>query len=208
MSDEERTLARNPTSSPGWTWQVSSPGTLVETDESLSWVRCSVEGHAGALVRLTSRDGQTDLLAEAGASPAYGPCYCELGPVGAGWYTLSVEGLGLAMDLWLDGSAPATVSFTSVQKVPHMLLLGRLMANQGNFLALTRYVACFGAVVAFDPKEAEGAKHVILIGAPHLVSKDIEQQVRMGGARVERAEGDIGAQLDRAVESGNPYLSP
>jgi len=197
----------NTARSPAWTWRVTNYATQVETDKRLSWVRCSVEGQPGATVRLAARDGGLDLAAEAGCRPEYGPCACELGPVGAGWYRLAVEGQAAAVDLWLDGAGSASVHFSPADKAPHALLLGRMMAHQGNFLALTRYVARFGAVVTFDPEEAARARHVILVGAPHLVSHEVEQDLRQAGARVERVQGDIAAQLDRAVEAGTPYLA-
>jgi hypothetical protein len=136
--------------------------------------------------------------------------------VRAGEYKLSVEGLDLSVDLWLDGNASAAVAFAPAdmvvpvepsEKPPHVLLLGQLMVHRGNFLALTRYVARFGAVVTFDPEEAAQAEHVILIGGAHLVGAEVEQDLRQAGVRVERVEGDIATQLDRATEAGIPFLT-
>jgi hypothetical protein len=208
---------------PVWTWRVTnysmpSDPDQPQTEKVASWVRCAVEGQPGAVVRLVARDPTPDqetLTAEAGSRPDYGPDVCELGPVKAGWYRVEVQDIDAAVDLWLDGLASAAVTFVPVRpmvpvkpadRLPHVLLLGQLMAHQGNFLALTRYVAAFGATVTFDPQEAARAEHAILIGAPQLVSAEVEQQLRMAGVRVERAQGDIAAQLDAAIEAGDPFL--
>jgi hypothetical protein len=219
MSDDEGILI-----SPAWTWRVTNYSMLPEQNETepakaLSWVRCSVEGQTGTIVQLIAEDPAADqeiLGAEIGSRPDYGPYFCELGPVKAGWYTLKVEGLDVALTIWLDGSASATVTLVPidssmplkpVEKLPHVLLLNQLMGNKGNFLALTRYVARFGAVVTFDPDEAAQAEHVILVGSTHLVSKAVEQRLLKAGICVERVQGDIAAQLDGAIELGTPFLS-
>lgn len=197
------------------TWRVTNYATRSDTGQALSWVRCSVRGQKGATVRLRSQDGAVTLSAEVGSRPEYGPYFCELGPVAAGRYTVAVAGLDVALNLWLDGTAPATVELAPAErtvglpatKIAHAVLLGRMMAHRGNFLALTRYVAHFDAVVTFEQDEAAQAEHVILIGAPRLVSRQVEEQLRQAGVRVERAQGDIAAQLDRAVGAGVPFLS-
>jgi len=208
-----------PEAMPAGSWRITNYALQPATEGALSWVRCSVEGRPGAVVRLAPGDPVAEeaaWTAEAGSRPEWGPYFCELGPVKAGRYTLSVDGLGLAVDLWLDGRGSAAVVFEPggfgapiqpVEKVPHVLLLGQLMGHEGNFLALTRYVARFDAVVTFDPEEAARAEHIILIGAAHLVSEEIEQQLRAAGVRVERAQGDIAAVLDQAVAAGSPYLA-
>jgi hypothetical protein len=210
---------------PGWIWRVTNYSrlpdpNLPEPARALSWVRCSVEEWPGALVRLTSEVStpeQVSVTARTGSRPDYGPFFCELGPLKAGYYTLEVEGLDAQVALWLDGSASASVTFVPVkptlsmppaERLPHVLLLGQIMAHQGNFLALTRYVARFGAVVTFDPQEATQAEHVILVGSTQLVSAEVERQLLRSGIRVERVQGDIAAQLDRSVANGTPFLSP
>ena len=128
----------------------------------------------------------------------------------AGRYTLTIEGLNVSIDLWLNGTASAAFAVRPEpsEKLPHVLLLGRMMGHRENFLALTRYVAHFDAVVTFDAQEAADAAHVILVGAPHLVSVEIEQELRQAGVRVERVQGDIAAHLDQAVAAGTPFLRP
>jgi hypothetical protein len=204
---------------PAGSWRITNYALQPATDGAVSWVRCSVEGRAGAVVRLTPADPGAEATvwtAEAGSRPEWGPYFCELGPVKAGHYTLGVEDLGLAVNLWLDGRGSAAVVFEPgsfgvpvkpVEMVPHVLLLGKLMTHKGNFLALTRYVARFGAVVTFEPEEAARAEHVILVGAAPLVSEEVEQQLQAAGARVERAQGDIAAVLDGAVAAGSPFLA-
>lgn len=215
MSDDEFGVA-----TPAWSWQITNYALQPATEGTKSWVRCAVEGRPGTVVRLAAQDAGPEppaWTAVAGSRPEWGPDFCELGPVPAGRYTLSVEDLGLAVDLWLDGSGSAAVIFAPtglgvpaepVEKVPHVLLLGQLMGHEGNFLALTRYVARFGAVVTLDPEEAARAEHVILVGAAQLVSEAVEQQLRAVGVRVERAQGDIAAQLDAAVSAETPFLAP
>jgi hypothetical protein len=219
MRDDERTEWMFP----AWTWRVTNYSMPLDpdqpqTEKAISWVRCTVEGQPDAVVHLAARDPLPDqeiLAAQVGSRPEYGPFACELGPVKAGWYRVEVEAINAAVDFWLDGLSSAAVTFEPIkpmvpvepaEKLPHVLLLGQLMAHEGNFLALTRYVARFGAIVTFDPQEAARAEHVILIGAPQLVSADIERQLRMTGVRVERAQGDIAAQLDAAIEAGDPLL--
>lgn len=216
MSHDESSLE---TTSAG-SWRITNYALQPATESALSWVRCSVEGRLGAVVRLVPADPEAEATvwtAEAGSRPEWGPYFCEVGPVKAGRYRLSVEGLGLAVDLWLDGRGSAAVVFEPaglgvpvqpVEQVPPVLLLGKLMTHKGNFLALTRYVARFGAVVTFDAEEAAQAEHVILVGAAQLVSDEVEQQLRAAGVRVERAQGDIAAQLDAAVTAGSPFLTP
>lgn len=221
MDDEEESGVTRPT----WTWRITNYSHLPdpnrpEQDKALSWVRCSVEGQPGAVVRLMAADTVTEhdvIGAEAGTRPDYGPYFCELGPLKAGWYTLEVEGIDAAVTLWLDGAASAAVDLVPgkpslavapVERLPHVLLLGQTMTHRGNFLALTRYVARFGAVVTFDPDEAAAAEHVILIGSTQLISAEIEEQLRQRGVRVERAQGDIAAQLDGAIAAGTPFLCP
>ncbi len=211
--------------SPAWKWQVTNHSMPLEpdapeADRGVSWVRCSVEGQPGAAVHLAPAEASLDaavLTEETGSRPDYGPFFCELGPLKAGWYRLEVEGIGIPIDLWLDGRASAAVAFApveplappeSVEKLPHVLLLGQLMGHQGNFLALTRYVAKFGAVVTFDPQEAARAGHAILIGSTALVGADVEQRLQAAGVRVERAQGDIAARLDAATNAETPFLSP
>jgi hypothetical protein len=165
---------------PAGSWRITNYALQPATDGAVSWVRCSVEGRAGAVVRLTPADPGAEATvwtAEAGSRPEWGPYFCELGPV------------------------------KPVEMVPHVLLLGKLMTHKGNFLALTRYVARFGAVVTFEPEEAARAEHVILVGAAPLVSEEVEQQLQAAGARVERAQGDIAAVLDGAVAAGSPFLA-
>ena len=205
---------------PAWSWQITNYALQPATEGATSWVRCAVEGRPGTVVRLEADDAGPDAAAWAavsGSRPEWGAGFCELGPVPAGRYTLSIEDLGLAVDLWLDGSGSAAVVFEPtglgapvepVEKAPHVLLLGQLMGHEGNFLALTRYVARFGAVVTLDPAEATQAEHVILVGAAHLIGEQVEQQLRAAGVRVERAEGDIAAQLDAAVTAETPFLAP
>ena len=205
-----------------WTWRITNYSAQVDTGQSISWVRCSVEGQAGVNVWLTADllpgDAGTDpltLSGETGSRPDYGPYFCEIGPLKAGHYTLTVEILDLLVPLWLDGAASATVIFAPVEtsrssgtasSLSRVLLLGRLMTSQANFLALTRYVARFGAVVTFDPEQAALAEHVILIGSPQLVGDEIEQRLEQAGIRVERAQGTIAALLDQAVAADNPFL--
>jgi hypothetical protein len=207
-----------------WSWQVTNYSTVPDPDQpapakALSWVRCSVEKQPGAMVRLTpvaSAAEQAAYTAAAGSRPDYGPFFCELGPLPAGQYVLTVEGIDASVPLWLDGSASASVAFVPVtpagppepiERIPHVLLLGQMMAHQGNFLALTRYVARFGAVVTFDPQEAAQAEHVIIVGSTQLVSKVVEQHLMEAGVRVERAQGDIAAQLDGSLGAGTPFLT-
>jgi hypothetical protein len=207
-----------------WTWRVTNHAIQPDPNQpdparALSWVRCSVEGQPDAVVHLAAEGStveQASLTARAGSRPDYGPFFCELGPLKAGWYRLTVEGIDASVALWLDGSASATVSLLPVnpllslkpaERLPHVLLLGQTMAHQGNFLALTRYVARFGAVVTFDPQEAARADHAILIGSTQLVSAEVEQQLQAAGICVERVQGDIAAQLDGAVAAGSPFLS-
>jgi hypothetical protein len=211
-----------PADSSAWTWRITNYSAQVGTGKAISWVRCSVEGHPGVKVWLTADllpdDAGTaplTLSAQTGSRPDYGPYFCEIGPVKAGHYTLTVEILDVLAPLWLDGTASATVIFAPVatlrspgagSSLPPVLLLGQLMASQANFLALTRYVAHFGAVVTFDPDEAVLAKHVILIGSPQLVSEEIEKRLKQAGVRVERAQGTIAELLDRTVAADSPFL--
>jgi hypothetical protein len=216
MSEEVPTL----TAFSAWTWRVTNYSTLPDPNQpkparALSWVRCSVEGRPDAMVRLTSESAtpeQRAFAAKAGSRPDFGPYFCELGPLEAGWYVLEVEGIDASVSLWLDGTASATVVYvpitTSTERLPHVLLLGQIMALQENFLALTRYVAKFGAVVTFDSQEAALAEHAILVGSVQLISEAVEQRLLEAGVRVERAQGDIAAQLDRAIQAGTPFLNP
>ena len=102
----------------GWMWRITNYADQRDTGRALSWVHCSVEGRYGASVSLSSKDGCTNLKAVVGSSPHYGPFFCELGPVRAGLYVLKVEGLDVALDLWLDGSANASVIFTPRPESP------------------------------------------------------------------------------------------
>ena len=205
-----------------WAWRITNYSAQVDMGEAISWVRCSVEGQVGVKVWLTANfppddagDAPLTLSGETGSRPDYGPYFCEIGPVKAGNYTLTVETLDLLVPLWLDGTASATVVFAPVEtlrssgtasKLPPVLLLGQLMTSRANFLALTRYVAHFDAVVTFDPDQAALAEHVILIGSPQLVSEEIEQRLKQAGLCVERAQGTIAALLDQAVAADNPFL--
>ncbi len=219
MSNDEAT----PEISPQWRWRIVNYAVRPESDEALSWVRCSVAGQSGTTVRLTADEPASEqpaLTAITGSRPAYGPHFCELGPVSAGDYTLTFEGLDLSVALWLDGRNSASVILEPTglttpvapigpaDRVPHVLLLGQLMSHRGSFLALIRYVAHFGAAVTFDPEEAAGAEHAILVGAEHLVSGAVEDRLRQAGVRVERAQGDIAAQLDGAIAADTPFLFP
>lgn len=213
MSDDTAT-ERAPAA---WTWRVVNYAGPVDTGKAVSWVRCAVEGQTDVEVVLAAElppgDAPFSLTAQTGSRPDYGPYACELGPVKAGNYTLAVAGVGAPMRLWLDGSQAAAASLVPARgpvegELPysHVLLLGQLMTNQANFLALTRYVACFGAVVTFDPQQAMLAEHVIVVGSPQLVSEAVEDRVRAAGVHVERAQGNIAGLLDRAVAEGSPLI--
>lgn len=195
---------------PAWISRVTNLSGAVDTGKAGSWLRCSVEGRSRVAVHLTSILPAAEHTALTASRPEYGPFYCEIGPLKAGRYTLTVDGLDVVVPLWLDGRASAAVAFAPAPLpalgAGHVLLLGQMMGSQANFLALTRYVARFQAVVTFAPGEAMQAEHVILIGSPQLVSQAVEQQLRDAGVRVERAQGDIAGLLDRAVAAGVPFI--
>lgn len=191
---------------PSWTWRVTSSAGQEETSSQLSWVRCAVVGCDGVTVRLASCDGRLELISETGSRPEYGPYFCQLGPVKSGWYTLSVEGAGGTVDLWLDGTGSATVTFSPIHQIAHIVFLGSMLTRHDDLLALTRYVARFGAVVTFDAEEAARGAHVVMAAFAHELGEAMTRQLQGSGSLVEWVRDGLASHLEGAVQAGTQYL--
>jgi len=90
----------------GWIWDQWDGG----PGPGFGVVRCSVEGMMGLPVHLWT-DGWAGITQLSGSKPEYGPYACEFAPLGGGHYYVEPEGLGVRVQISIDGRRVLWVGF-------------------------------------------------------------------------------------------------
>ncbi len=197
--------------SPSWTFTVEDGG----PGPGFGVVRCEVTGRVGLPVRLWAV-GWAGVVRRTGSKPEYGPFVCEFAPLGGGTYYIEPEGLGVRVQLRLDGRSIVWVRFfpelapepgeeeiTPVPKVYDLYLwLGRMPRTRAEFEAVLQYAARFAPEVGADMEQARRARHVIVLG--ETLSEAQERVLHLSGSRVVRVPDNWEEVLTDLVARGVP----
>ncbi len=164
-------------------------------------------GHSSAILCEVAGKDQLEVTISAGDWRATartgekGPFKCEFGALGGGWYRLAPSGLGVAINVFVDGLGAAHVRFRPgpavtppsppppAKTMPVYLLLGRPPADTRLFKALVAYLQRFQPAWGFDPPEASQAQQVIILGGEDEVSPAQAQNLTAAGCQVHRLSG-------------------
>ncbi len=128
-----------------------------------------------------------------------GPFRCEFGALGGGWYRVAPAGLGVAINVFVDGMGSAHVRFRPGQAVtpptsppppvktlPVYLLLGQPPADPRLLKALVAYLQRFQPAWGFDVDEAIHAQRVLALS--------VDDTDQVSAAQVQRLT-DAGCQV-------------
>ncbi len=99
----------------GWGYTIQSRDEV----NKIGAIRCSVEGHADLVVQAHTGDRSSDPVVT-GSAPVYGNYACEIGPLEAGHYIVSVDGLQDA-----EGKTVRLEAYVNVDKrvIPHVMFV-------------------------------------------------------------------------------------
>lgn len=129
------------------------------------------------------------------------------------WYSW-VTGTRKQTIIGVEGIAPFVRKFAwegeTPRRLEHYVLLGSPSQHvtQLMLIGARHYIARFGPVVGFDPKEASYATFVTVIGDGRAVPPDVDRMLQEAGCRVERLAGDqytVDAILEERVAHGQRY---
>lgn len=99
-----------PRTSSGWSGQVTRNESQTTPNEGVSSV-IIVRGPAQGLPIRIRAEGEFTAVCYTGQKPEYGPGVCEFGGLWPGKYTLTLEGSGAAVEVYVDGKETAEVTF-------------------------------------------------------------------------------------------------
>jgi LysM repeat protein len=98
----------------GWSGYVAK-NTSITTPNNGVWSVIVVKGPAQGLpVRIKSEGGDFNTVCYTGQKPEYGPGACEFGGLWPGKYTLTVDGSGASVEVYVDGQGMAEIVFDPV----------------------------------------------------------------------------------------------
>jgi hypothetical protein len=193
------------------------------TGNRTSAILCEVRGKDGLAVTLSA--GEWQVTARTGDK---GPFKCEFAPLGGGWYRVAPAGLGVALNVFVDGVGAAAVQFRPgpaapgptppttptlpAKTMPVYLLLGRPPADSRLLKALVAYIQRFQPSWGFDVNEAVHATRVftLSVGGEDEVSAQQAQALTDAGCTVRRLSGPaatLAATLEQRVSQGQPLES-
>lgn len=98
-------------------WQAEITEQQINTELIGSVLRVSVQGKGGLPVLVRSR-GDFQTIGFTGTKPEYGPWVAEFAPLSRGIYYVEPQGLGIVLEIWLDGQSYTRVDFTSLPCAP------------------------------------------------------------------------------------------
>ncbi len=190
----------------GWVFVVEDGG----PGPGFGVVRCEVKGKTNHPVRLWTR-GWAGVVRYTGSKPEYGPYACEFAPLGAGTYFVEPEGLGVRVQIMVDGRNVVWVRFRPTREeepvhVPKVydlyLWIGRMPHTREEFEAVLHYVVRFAPEVGTDLEAAKRARRVLVLG--EAFSARDEEALRQAGTDIRRVEEGWSDTLEDLVARGQP----
>lgn len=102
-----------PRNNKGWSAKVTKNGGEAVPQNNVASVLI-VRGPASGLPIRIDTDGEFTARCYTGQKPEHGPGACEFGGLWPGKYTLTLEGAGVSIEVFVDGQATAEVTFDPV----------------------------------------------------------------------------------------------
>ena len=96
-------------SASGWTVEILE-NTSTSEARGVSSILVVKTGAPGQQVRVTAPGG-FEGTCTTGSKPEHGPGACDIGGLSAGTYTVTVSGVGVSLELYLDGQGYAVIAF-------------------------------------------------------------------------------------------------